>query len=114
MSYVMGTIRRTIVAAVVGIVPIQALADVAQSGTAGVRQVACAPHDKLVAQLSGRYSEKLVSLGLSASGHVMQVYSANEGQSWTIVSTNPAGLSCILASGNNWQGVKAVSNDPAA
>jgi len=114
MSYVMGTIRRTMLAAFVAVLPVQAFAEMAPANTGSTLQAACAPHDALVAQLNGRYAEKLTSLGLSVNGHIMQVYAAADGQSWTIVSTNPAGVSCILASGHHWQGVKPASDDPAA
>lgn len=77
-------------------------------------QMACAPHKAVVAKLGETFKEHAASLGLAANGHMMQIYSTPSGETWTLVSTSPAGMSCILASGKHWQSIKPHADDPAA
>lgn len=86
----------------------------AATGPAEAANNRCGSHEKLVQILDDRYSETSVAYGLSASGQILQVYSSDDGASWTIVATTPQGQSCILATGKYWQTVEPISNDPAA
>ena len=76
----------------------------------------CAPQKKVADHLGERFSEAPVGIGLTANGHVMQVYSTADGESWTLVSTTPQGVSCILAAGRHWQPLEPelTSKEPAA
>lgn len=79
-------------------------------------QTACAPRDTLVAGLAQRYQEAAVAIGLSASGDILEVYATRDGKTWTIVKTNPAGLSCGFDAGEGWQAIEAPEapdGDPA-
>ena len=62
----------------------------------------CMPHAELEAQLSDKFSEHQAAAGLDRNGHLIEVYSTNDGATWTIVMTKPSGLSCIVASGEAW------------
>ena len=76
----------------------------------------CAPQKKVADHLGERFSEAPVGIGLTANGHVMQVYSTADGESWTLVSTTPQGVSCILAAGRHWQPLEPepTGKEPAA
>lgn len=76
--------------------------------------VACGPHASMVAQLKDRFHEDIVSLGLAGNGHVMQMFKTADGGTWTLLSTTPAGVACILASGQHWQTVIPGPDGPAA
>lgn len=71
-------------------------------------QAPCGPAKDIAAQLRQKYGEYVISLGLQANGNLLQVYGSEKGATWTIVTTNPKGLSCVLASGRRW-----LVGDPA-
>jgi hypothetical protein len=70
---------------------------------AGAQEASCSSHGEITKQLEQRYAEAPVSLGLSSSGRLVQVFSTEDGATWTMVLTRPDGLSCVVASGKYWQ-----------
>jgi hypothetical protein len=74
----------------------------------------CFSHAEVARQLKGTYQEAPVSLGLQANGNLLQVFNSAKSGSWTIVSTSPDGMACILAAGRNWENLKQASLDDAA
>lgn len=73
-----------------------------------VAPVACAPADKMRAGLLEKYAEAPAAGGLAKNGYLIQVFVGIDGNTWTIVSTSPAGLSCALSSGTNWRAKRPV------
>ena len=73
--------------------------------------VACASHVDVINKLSQGYAEQPVALGLAANGSLIEVFSASDGRTWTLVMTRPDGLSCILASGHAWETVTKLTSD---
>lgn len=73
-------------------------------------QRACHKYDRIAQHLEKKYSETPTSRGLQTNGNLLQVF-ASESGSWTIVTTSPSGIACILAAGKAWDGatVKAPS-----
>ena len=69
-------------------------------------QASCAVHDELTAYLEKKFGERPVSWGLSSNGFLVEVFSSDKG-SWTIVLTNPFGISCIRAASDGWSDVPA-------
>jgi hypothetical protein len=86
----------------------------ADAQQAGPQALQCAAHQKMVERLSAKFTEAPVSLGLSASGHVFQVFTTKGGDTWTIVATAPEGQSCIMASGKYWQDISFEPQGPEA
>lgn len=74
----------------------------------------CHDHDEIARQLRDRYDETPVSLGLQGNGNLLQVYSSIRTGTWTVVSTMPSGIACILAAGDGWQQRTVGTADPAA
>lgn len=74
----------------------------------------CHSHAELARQLHDRYDETPVSLGLQGNGNLLQVYSSARTGTWTVVSTMPSGIACILAAGDRWQQRAVGAIDPAA
>lgn len=75
----------------------------APAGAQGPTGPPCAPRDEVVALLHQRFGEAVVGRGLSAGGSLVEVY-ASGGGTWTIVATRPAGVSCLIAAGDAWDG----------
>ncbi len=77
-----------------------------------VQKLKCAAHDKMTKLLGTKFTEAPRSLGLAADGKVLEVFSTDNGGTWTMVVTAPEGTSCIVASGRYWQHVPAKPKGP--
>ncbi len=61
---------------------------------------ACHDHENVIKMLDRQYAEAPEAVGLQANGHLVQVFVSKDGASWTIVTTRPDGLTCIVAAGD--------------
>jgi hypothetical protein len=75
-------------------------------------QEQCAPRDKVVKVLNAKYQESQRALGLINEKAMMEVYISPAG-TWTMVVTNDAGLTCVLAAGEAWDEMPAKAFGPA-
>ena len=73
----------------------------------------CAPRDRAVTQLENHFGEMVARRGLAANGKRMIELFVSENGSWTVLVSDPNGRSCVMASGENWQGIKVLVGDPA-
>jgi hypothetical protein len=73
---------------------------------------ACNSHDKLVEMLGRGYAEAPSALGLQANGPLLEVFVSRKSGSWTIVSTRPDRISCIVAAGQYWQELPEPPAEP--
>ncbi|MCC9623926.1 hypothetical protein LPB41_19785 [Thalassospira sp. MA62] len=74
----------------------------------------CGDRSKVIDKLSSKYSEEPVAVGVTANGGVIEVLKAPEGETWTILFTNPSGSSCLVASGEAWQELEEKFRGPKA
>ncbi|MCB2137734.1 MAG: hypothetical protein KDE08_17590 [Rhodobacteraceae bacterium] len=63
----------------------------------------CGPRDRVVAHLTETYGETRHGIGLAANNVVMEVFASDETGSWTITVTSGNGLTCLVASGQNYE-----------
>lgn len=63
----------------------------------------CGKHDKVVAFLSSKYKEQRTSMGIVSNRGVMEFFVSDSTGTWTILLTNTQGISCIVASGENYE-----------
>ena len=61
----------------------------------------CGPRDALIAELTQKFGEVSHGAGIANNYQLIEVWSGVDG-SWTILSSNVNGVSCIIASGANW------------
>jgi hypothetical protein len=64
----------------------------------------CGKHDKIVEVLGNKFKETRRVMGVVNSTAVMELFMSPQG-TWTMVITDTSGLSCITASGEEWQDV---------
>jgi hypothetical protein len=64
---------------------------------------ACGKRDDVLAQLSDRYREAPVGIGLAGNGGLIELLTASTGATWTLLITLPNGPTCLLAAGQDWQ-----------
>ena len=72
----------------------------------------CVEHRDLVAHLSEQFQERQFAFGLIGQMAIMEVYVADSG-SWTIIVTDLAGRSCIVAAGEHWENVMIPADQDA-
>ena len=65
-------------------------------------QPVCGSHNTVSDNLKKAYSEAPVSMGITTGGGIIEIFASNEG-SWTMVITQPDGVSCLIAVGQNWE-----------
>ncbi len=65
-------------------------------------QTVCVAHVDLVKQLSRKYAEQPVAMGLASDGSVMELFTRKDGETWTLVRIMPNGTSCMMAGGESW------------
>jgi hypothetical protein len=73
----------------------------------------CAPRDRALIQLEKQFEEKVFGRGLAANGKRMIELFVSESSSWTMLVSDPNGLSCIMANGEDWVGLTVLVGDPA-
>ncbi len=74
----------------------------------------CAPRDKMVEQLSTRFSEVRQSIGMAGPAQVVETFADTETGSWTIIVTGATGLTCIVAAGRAYENLAEVLPSPGA
>lgn len=62
----------------------------------------CAPRIQIMGQLTKKFSEAPVGIGVTNSGMLVEILNSDGGDSWTIIVSDPRGNSCILAAGEDW------------
>ena len=85
---------------------VAALTSAIVAGAVGTAQAApqCSSHDKVVDALGNKFKETRRVMGVVNSKAVMEIFMSPQG-TWTMVITDTSGLSCITASGEEWQDV---------
>jgi hypothetical protein len=81
---------------------------------AAARPLPCSDYTAVKEQLAVRYEEAPISVGLQSNGNVLQIFTSQRTGTWTVVSTTPAGVSCILAVGKSWEEMRRADLNPAA
>jgi hypothetical protein len=68
-------------------------------------EILCGPRSMLLASLETGNGQTTAAIALTEYGDVMEMVTAADG-SWSMVISNPGGLSCVMLSGQGWQEVK--------
>ena len=66
----------------------------------------CAARDRVVERLESKYTEVLTAGGLqgATTGRttLVEVWASEKTGTFTVIMTNPQGVSCIIAAGTDW------------
>ena len=69
-------------------------------------QMICGQHTDVISKLKNNYEEQPVGMGLSTDGGLIEIYSSENG-TWTILTTRPSGVACLVAAGDSWEELKS-------
>lgn len=72
---------------------------------------ACGQRIDIVASLAKEFKEAPIAVGVDNNGNLVEVLSSRSGSTWSVIVTTPNGVSCLVASGEDWQVLKAVDED---
>jgi hypothetical protein len=70
--------------------------------TAHAQAPACVKRDDLVKHLAAKYQEQPRFHGLGDNGGLLEIFVAHAGATWTAIISMPNGVSCMIATGRNW------------
>ena len=76
--------------------------------TVGFAEEVCGSRDDFIQQLGAQYSEVLTARGLANNGVVLEVLTSPSG-TWTILLTNPVGITCPIGAGEAWAKIPVAS-----
>ena len=82
--------------------------------TPAAAQTVCMNRAEVLKQLSSKYAETPIALGLEKRGDVVEIFSSGDGATWTLVLTRPNGETCLVAAGEAWQAIRAKVRGPDA
>jgi hypothetical protein len=80
---------------------------------AQAQQSQCGPHGEIVKVLNAKYQESQRALGLINEKAMMEVFISHKG-TWTMLVTNEAGITCIVAAGEAWDERPIAALGPAS
>lgn len=98
-------ILATTIAAAVLLGPLGALAQI-QTQT---RQ--CDRRAKVLGHLAQKYKEAPIAVGVTSSGGIVEVLTTGDGETWTIILSDPNGTSCLIAAGEGWRNLRFDDHD---
>ena len=73
----------------------------------------CGERRDVLNQLGEQYAEKLTAFGVGSDGRMVEVLVGPVG-TWTILSTSPTGITCIVGSGDGWRRLKVPQTGEVA
>lgn len=80
---------------------------------AATENAPCAQRNNIVNTLDSQYKESPRAIGLVSKEAVLEVFVSETG-TWTVVVTNPEGVSCVLAAGQSWEEIPLTNKHPGA
>ncbi len=70
-----------------------------------IAEVICQPTEKMQKKLAHQFGETRRARGTRGPEQILEVWTDSRGD-WTLVVTYATGTSCIVAMGENWQGLE--------
>lgn len=77
--------------------------------TPTLAQQNCGARDQILGRLESKYGESRQSIGLVPDNGVVEVYASKETGTWTILLTQPNGMTCLIASGQAFEDVATTN-----
>ena len=62
----------------------------------------CDKRETILQTLERQYGELEIGYGVTMDGALLELATAKDGVTWTLVRTMPTGMSCLVAAGQKW------------
>jgi hypothetical protein len=85
---------------------------IAAPAGAAAQQVPCNKRDDVLGHLAKKYQEVPVAIGVTNRGGLVEVLSAGDGKTWTIIISSPDGKACMVAAGEGWRDLPHQADAP--
>ena len=66
----------------------------------------CDLRTKVLGHLAQKYKEAPIGSGVTSSGGIVEVLTTGDGDTWTIIRSDPNGTSCLIAAGEGWRNLQ--------
>jgi len=66
-------------------------------------QPACGPKSEVKTFLTSEHKEKQIAIGLSKNGSLVELFTKQDGSTWSILITTPGGMACLVLMGEHWE-----------
>lgn len=76
-------------------------------------QVPCDKRSNVLAHLKSKYQENPIAIGLSNTGGVVELITADDGKTWTLIISTPNGMACLIAAGESWESITVRLGKPS-
>lgn len=76
-----------------------------------ISKMECLPRVEIVSALTEGFGERSVAVGQIDALTVMEIFAAPDG-SWTLLTTNIHGGTCVMTFGDGWEMTPIVLGDP--
>ncbi len=63
----------------------------------------CGQRAAIIAQLNTRFGEQVRAIGLAGQTRIVEVFASDETGTWTITITSLDGITCLMATGQNYE-----------
>jgi hypothetical protein len=70
---------------------------------------ACGKRADIIKHLAGQYEERPIAIGLADNGSLVEILASTDGATWTLIFSLPNGVSCLVATGHDWQTAPRVA-----
>lgn len=80
---------------------------------AAAATAACAPREVLLEELADRYGETRQTIGLTGGGDMVEMFASDDSGTWTLLLTQPDGMTCAVAAGIAFELIAAPEGDGA-
>ncbi len=74
----------------------------------------CAPRAAILAALDGQYDESRHAIAMAGTGLVMELFVNQDTATWTMTATRADGITCLIASGQQYQTLPAAADGAPA
>jgi hypothetical protein len=72
-------------------------------GVAAAAPLLCGERGDVLTKLAVDFRERPASVALTNDGQLLEVLKSDSRLTWTILITNPNGVTCLVAAGESWQ-----------
>lgn len=74
----------------------------------------CYGGDHVRESMAKQYKEAPIARGITPNNLMVEILTSEDGSTWTLHIVHPGGGSCVVATGNAWQGVPFRLPDTAS